>query len=116
MRQRLAGLMVDYEPLRQPAVVHATDTPPRESRKPVAFFPFPSAAAIRDSVGCDASARPSGAVTNPVAHSEAQRRVSALRPRVVVVPATLGREKERGAQQLRPRRRGRPHTPHPPTP
>ena len=73
------------------------------SRSTLAFFPFPSAATTRDSGGLRRQRPPQRRRPRPVAHPEAQRRVSAQRPRVVVVPAALGREKERGAQKLRHR-------------
>ena len=88
---RRQAVQVDHEPLRQPGVVHGPDPPPREPRKPVAKAPWrssPSPAPPPPATAWAATPAPAPeAPSRPVAHPEAQRRVSAQRPRVVVVPA-----------------------------
>ena len=78
---RRQAVQVDHEPLRQPAVVHGPDPPSREPRKPVAkhlgVLPLPQRRHHpRGSVGCDASARPKRHRPRPIAHPEAEGRVS----------------------------------------
>ena len=98
---RRQAVQVDHEPLRQPAVVHGPDPPSREPRKPVAkhlgVLPLPQRRHHPRQRGLRRQRPPQRCRPRPVAHPEAQRRVSAQRPRVVVIPAALGREKERGA-------------------
>ena len=88
---RRQAVQIDHEPLRQPAVVHGPDPPPREPRKPVAkhlgVLPLPQRRRHPRQRGLRRQRPPQRCRPRPVAHPEAQRRVSAQRPRVVVVPA-----------------------------